>query len=345
MRLRKDERGKGNAQESEPASPSRKGGIIMPHNLLTALLNLALMAVLFVNSLPTDLQPAADTRARSSDVSGSLVIVGGGELPDSVRNRFLELAGGKQARLVIIPTASEEADKLPLMESVPFWKSQDVASVEFLHTRDPRHANDPAFVEPLTRATGVWMSGGDQSRLLEPYHGTLVEKELQNLLARGGVIGGTSAGASAMSAVMITGGDPAARVGIGFGLLPGVVIDQHFQNRNRLKRLLGVLATHPDCTGVGIDEQTAVVVQGHMLTVVGNANVRLCPPDSYLDASQVKVLAAGDHADLAQVQRDALARSRPAATLLASAPQSGQTEGGGLMAHVGTPTLFAAPKK
>src|SRR5262249_25462749 len=151
-------------------------------------------------------------------------------------------------------------------------------SVVLLHTMDRDKANDPAFVKPLTEATGVWLSGGDQSRLIDAYHGTAVEKELRKVMQRGGVIGGTAAGARALSAVMIVSGNPDAKVGPGLGLLSDVVIDQHFQNRNRLKRLQGILAKHTTYLGLGIDEETAVVVEGHTGTVMGNANVRVCVP-------------------------------------------------------------------
>jgi cyanophycinase len=227
------------------------------------------------------------------------VIVGGGSLPDGVRNRFLDLAGGKNARLVIIPTAHTKADQLETMASYAYWKAQKVASVTFLHTRKPAEANDPKFVKPLIEATGVWFPGGDQSMLVAPYRGSLVERELHKLLARGGVIGGTSAGASAMSRLMIVGGNPRAQVGAGFGLLPEVVIDQHFHNRNRLPRLLGILAEHPQYLGLGIDEETAVVVHSGQATVLGNANVRLCLPGASKNAAQVRVLKAGEQIDLA----------------------------------------------
>src|SRR5262249_44630750 len=157
--------------------------------------------------------------------------------PDSVRNRFLELAGGKKARLVVIPTASEKAHRTGKSSSYEFWKAQPVASVSLLHTLNRGKANHAAFVKPLPEAPGVWLAGGDQSRLISAYRGTAVEKELRKVVSRGGVVGGTSAGASAMSSLMIVSGSPDARVGDGFGLLEGVVIDQHFANRNRLKRL------------------------------------------------------------------------------------------------------------
>jgi cyanophycinase len=231
------------------------------------------------------------------EVAGTLMIVGGGKMPDTVRDRFVQLAGGKKGRLVVIPTAS--ALDAQLKRSFNYWKAQDLASVDMLDTLDPKMANDPSFVKPLTEATAAWLGGGDQSRLADAYRGTAVERELRRLLARGGVVGGTSAGASVMSSVMITGGNPQARVGVGFGLLPDVVIDQHFQNRKRQQRLLGVLKEHPSCVGLGIDEQTAVVVHGHTFTVVGNANVWVClPPLAQEPASVTKVLKSGEPGEL-----------------------------------------------
>ncbi len=224
-------------------------------------------------------------------------------MPDGVRNRFLELAGGKNARLVIIPTAHTKADHLETMASYPYWRAQKVASVSFLHTRKHDEANDPKFVKPLTEATGVWLPGGDQSMLVAPYRGSLVERELHKLLARGGVIGGTSAGASAMSRLMIVGGNPLAQVGTGFGLLPEVVIDQHFHNRNRLPRLLSILTRYPQYVGLGIDEETAVVVHGGQATILGNANVRLCLPGESKNPAQVRVLKAGEKVDLGALLR------------------------------------------
>jgi cyanophycinase len=268
---------------------------------------------------PAALQAASKTdtpppRTAEREPPGSLVIVGGGVVPHSVRHRFLELAGGSKGRLVVIPTASQVVEHNRISGSYDSWKDQGLASVSLLHTRDPRQANDPAFVRPLTEATAVWLDGGDQTRLTNAYHGTAVERELRRLLARGGVIGGTSAGASVMSDVMITGGNPHARVGTGFGLLSDVVIDQHFQNRKRLRRLLGVLAHHRDCLGFGIDEQTAVVVSGHRFTVIGNASVHLCLPPSDQEPDGVaKLLRHGDSGDLLLLGRAVMARHHPAA--------------------------------
>ena len=112
---------------------------------------------------------------------------------------------------------------------------------------------DNVITQRSENQTGVWLSGGDQSKLVAAYQGTAVEKELQRLLARGGVIGGTSAGAAVMSQVMILGGRTPVAVGTGFGFLKGVVVDQHFLTRHRLDRLLGVLARYPQYPGLGME--------------------------------------------------------------------------------------------
>lgn len=243
-----------------------------------------------------------------NDIAGALVIVGGGGFPDDIRNCFLQLAGGKSGRLVIIPTASEQADRTHRYPSYEYWQTQGLASVSMLHTLDPKKANDPTFVKPLTEATAAWLDGGDQTRLANAYRGTAVEKELRKLLTRGGVIGGTSAGASVMSDIMITGGNPDAHVSEGFGLLSNVVIDQHFQNRKRRQRLLRVLAIHRECLGLGIDEATAVVVKGHTFTVLGKANVTVCLPPTEHDKDSVRLLKSGDVDDLHQLSKNVLAR-------------------------------------
>src|SRR5262249_15069647 len=95
-----------------------------------------------------------------SSVPGALVLVGGGGLPKAIRDYFLELAGGKRARLVVIPTASSKADTPDQLKSFGYWRDQDVASVTLLHTRRREQANDPTFARPLHDATGVWLSGG-----------------------------------------------------------------------------------------------------------------------------------------------------------------------------------------
>jgi cyanophycinase len=243
--------------------------------------------------------------AQPAAPGGSLVLVGGGGLPDSIRQRFLQLAGGPAARLVIIPSASALPDAPA--QSLAFWQSAPVQSVRVLHTACRDEADDPHFSALLRDATGVWLSGGDQTRLTAIYGGTAVERELGNLLRRGGVVGGTSAGASVVSAVMMAGPGPAGR---GFGLLPDTIVDQHFSNRGRLPRLLALLRRHPGQVGLGIDEQTAVVIRGGEVSVLGKATVTVASADP---RPSVQVYRAGSrfaHAGVGAGSRAGLTLAR-----------------------------------
>lgn len=249
-------------------------------------------------------------------VPGALVICGGGPTPPAVRDRFVQLAGGREAKIVVIPTASTLADTDAVQSKLDFWREQPVASVELLHTLSRETADDPEFVKPLRDATGVWFSGGYQWRITDAYLGTAVEKLVHGVLKRGGVVGGTSAGAAVMSPVMIRRGMPQAEVGQGFGLLPGSVIDQHFLARNREPRLIGVLTNYPGLVGFGVDEQTALVVQGRRLSVEGNSKVITCLPGTSGQPVKRAELKPGDQADLIALSRAAIARwrqQRPAA--------------------------------
>jgi len=265
---------------------------------------------------------AADppSRADAGDKAGSLIIIGGGKLPDPIRDHFLELAGGKKAHIVVIPTANVKAEQPNMLATYLWFKAQELQSVEIVHTRDRAKADDPDFVKPLTEATGVWLMGGDQSRLAEVYHGTAVEKELKKGIDRGGVVAGTSAGAAGMSSLMIVGGTENAVIGDGFGLVSNVVIDQHFWNRRRLNRLLGVLAKHPECPGIGIDEETAIVVKGLTATVMGNGNVRACLCERGETPASIQVLKDGEKLDLAALVSAALAREKPGVDAKTAAP-------------------------
>lgn len=233
---------------------------------------------------------------------GSLVICGGGRIPEEVKTRFIDLAGGRSARIVVIPTANGNADKLDDNAALAPWKQLGVAWVRLLHTRSRDRANDPSFWQPLVEATGVWLTGGKQHRLTEAYVGTEVELQLKELLLRGGVIGGSSAGAAAMTRVMIAGGRDEATEGQGFDLLPGSVVDQHFMKRNRIARMLNILTRHPDLLGFGIDERTALVVEGQHLSVIGDSYVLACLPDREGHSPHFQVLKSGDETDLGRLK-------------------------------------------
>jgi cyanophycinase len=224
----------------------------------------------------------------------------------------VQAAGGAKGTLVVIPTASALADKEPAKSTIDLWQKRGVPRVSVMHTRARDKANDPDFANPLKEATAVWFGGGDQKRLTDTYKNTLVEKELHQLLQRGGAIGGTSAGAAVMSKLMITGGKNAADFDEGFGFLPNGVVDQHFLKRNRVDRLLDVLHRQPGWFGLGIDEGTAAVVQGRTITLVGDSMAMVCQRSTPDRAASCHVLRAADKVDLVEISGAALQRARKA---------------------------------
>ncbi len=234
-----------------------------------------------------------------------------GSLPPEVRDHFVTLAGGREGHLVVIPTGNRNIDNPPpglLASYLEPWRSRGVVSVQLLHAKTRKEADSPGVAGLLDGATGVWISGGSQVRLAEIYRGTEVERRMGAVLARGGVVGGTSAGAGVMTRVMIAGGRADAVVGEGLDLLPGAVIDQHFLRRNRLGRLVGVVKSRLGLVGLGVDEGTALVVdlKARRARVEGKSYVVACiadPPalpadDTSLIPIRTEALKAGDEVDL-----------------------------------------------
>ncbi len=244
---------------------------------------------------------------------GSLLIAGGGTLPAEIRERFLDLAGGsQQAHLVVIP--AYDASESQIASLSEFWRKLGVASVQVLHARSRAEANQQEFAEPLDSATGVWLSGGTQSWLSAQYAGTQVEDRLQAVVRRGGVVGGSSAGAAAMSKVMIEQGLEEAVEGVGFDLLQGAIVDQHFLRRSRLNRLLRLMQSHPDLIAFGIDEETALVVQvpHGRLGVIGASYVLAYVPSTDAGPPRFEILKHRDQIDLAGLKSGTVRVSSPA---------------------------------
>jgi cyanophycinase len=242
---------------------------------------------------------------------GTRILAGGGKMPDAVYERFLALAGGAEmARIVLIPTASGSADEAAeRAKTLARWQQAHPGyRFEVLHTRDRATADREDFTAPLRSATAVWLGGGVQQNLADAYLGTRVERELQALLARGGVVGGTSAGTAIQTKVMIASGRDAPEMATGFDFVPGAISDQHFLARKRLPRLQQALALHPGCFGLGIDEGTAVEIGGRTLTVHGASKAVLVLGATPTDAGRVVELAAGERADLVAWQRATRAR-------------------------------------
>jgi cyanophycinase len=207
--------------------------------------------------------------------AGALVIHGGGRLDRETVNEIVKLAGGPEAPFVIIPTADEGDPSATALADKSFLRRAGVTNITVLHTRDRDVANSPAFCEPLTKSRGVWLGGGRQWRLADAYLGTRVVTELHALLARGGVIAGSSAGATIQGSYMVRGAPEGNHIMMakgheeGFGFLKNTAIDQHVIARKREADLLPVIAAHPALLGLGIDEGTAIIVQGDRARVVG----------------------------------------------------------------------------
>lgn len=234
------------------------------------------------------------------DRGGALVLHGGGEHIDDVCNEFVRIAGGKKARLVLIPSAYPFDDDESYSDAYEGWKNYDVTSFDFLHTDDPDEADSADFCKILEVATGVWIGGGAQARLTYRYGGRRVEQLLRNVLERGGVVGGTSAGASVVSGLMIRDGSATqAATDRGFGLAQRLVVDQHFSERGRFPRLLGVLEDHPRYFGIGLDEDTGIVLSGNELRVIGKGRVAVCVgPTTTRGGVTVHRLEDGEEAEL-----------------------------------------------
>ncbi len=213
--------------------------------------------------------------------SGTLVIAGGGALPDRITQTFVEASGGKGARIAVFPTASGEAARAAAA-SVDRLKALGATCVVL----DPRtRPQAEACIPDLEGCTGIWFTGGDQKRIHDLIVGTGLHKALLQAYQKGAAIGGTSAGAAVMSRLMLAGQADVSetapgtyRTLEGLGLLPGCIVDQHFLRRSRHNRLLSLLMEHPDHLGLGIDEETAVVVRGRTFKVVGNGRVLVMDP-------------------------------------------------------------------
>lgn len=210
---------------------------------------------------------------------GTLLLAGGGDLDPGIWRRFVDLAGGAEARIVTIPTAGTDEDLDQGWPGVEELHAAGARSVVVLHTRDRALADDESFVEPLREATGVWISGGRTWRLVDAYLDTRVHEELLALLDRGGIVGGSSAGASIQASFLMRGDPETNQTAFsplypqGFGFLDHAAVDQHLIARGRQGDLWQVLELHPDLLGIGLDEGTALIITGDSAQVVGASRV------------------------------------------------------------------------
>jgi cyanophycinase len=223
------------------------------------------------------LQPDHDLRTK-----GALVIIGGAEEREGdckILRAFMRLAGGRAAQIVVLTAATSEPQEAG-ETYIDVFEDLGAASVWVVDTRNQNDANHVNAVRAIGKATGIFFTGGDQSRIMERLQGTLLEDVIRKRHAEGAVIAGTSAGAAIMPEVMIVRGESetsprgdAVTLGTGMGFVAGILVDQHFAQRGRLGRLLTALLLKPSTLGIGVDENTALIVQGHEFEVIGEGAV------------------------------------------------------------------------
>lgn len=232
--------------------------------------------------------------------NGSLVIVGGAMRDQAIVERFLRLAGGADAPIVLIPTAGGAEEYDQFWSGARQFKAAGATNITVLHTTDRNVSNTDEFVQPIKDARGVWFGGGRQWRLADSYLDTKVHEELWALLERGGVIGGSSAGATIQGSYLARGDTETNTImmgdhEVGLGFVKNVAIDQHLIRRNRQFDLIEIIETRPELLGIGIDENTAIVVDGDEFQVMGQGYVAIYDHERMLDSGgKFYFLAPGD---------------------------------------------------
>jgi cyanophycinase len=219
--------------------------------------------------------------------NGTLLIVGGNMRDPAIASKFIELAGGPDKNFVIVPTAggNRNADKTVRIyneeQVVAAWKKRGLKNVTMLHTHDPKIADTEEFVQNLRKANAVWFDGGRQWNIVDSYANTLTLKEFHKVLERGGVIGGSSAGATIQGDYLVRGAisgpdvmmAPEPEHQSAFAFLRRSAIDQHINARSRWDDLIPVIKKFPKLLGIGLSEDTAIVVKGDVFEIIGTWKV------------------------------------------------------------------------
>ena len=250
-------------------------------------------------SKPTSSSDLPDTMATGP---GVLMPIGGAEdkLDDKViLSEFVKLSGGDQARIAIVPTAS--SIETAGLRYKAIFLGLGVQSAEVVYIGSREDANSEDTLDLVSNATGVFLTGGNQMRLSSIIGGTRLEQLVRERHEAGAVVAGTSAGASILSAHMVamgaSGATPKLRMAqmfAGFGLISNVIIDQHFRQRDRIGRLLALVAGNPGLLGIGIDEDTSVVIDNDgTLRVVGRHSVTIVD-GSHMQSDIFEVKRYGD---------------------------------------------------
>ncbi|MEG4246337.1 cyanophycinase [Microcoleus sp. MON2_D6] len=218
----------------------------------------------------------------SNEVQGKLLIIGGAEDKEGdckILREFLRCAGGTKAHIAIMTAATSLPGEVG-DNYIRVFERLGAEDVRVVDTQRPEDANNRDYLEAIEQATGIFFTGGEQARIISCLKDTILDAAMHKRFSEGIIIGGTSAGAAMMPDVMIIEGDSETNprvdvvaMGPGMGFLPGVVIDQHFAQRGRLGRLVSALLLQPAVLGFGIDENTAILVHGDELEVIGENSV------------------------------------------------------------------------
>jgi cyanophycinase len=283
----------------------------MSTQLLRRALFPLLLAALTLSACTTSAEETAPEPAVA--VPNGTLMLAGGAIESALYAEFVQLAGGADAKIVYVPTAAQSVD----IDETQAYVRENAAQVgatpdnmTVLHTRDSLVADTDSFAAPLETADAVWFSGGRQWRLVDAYSGTKTLEGFWSVLERGGVIGGSSAGATIQGSFLVRGDTETNTIMMGnhqegFGFLPNSAVDQHLLARDRQYDLIPVIETHPELLGIGIDENTALVVQGDTARVVGESLVAIYDPRRWTQADSTLArddkfffLEPGDRFDL-----------------------------------------------
>ena len=208
---------------------------------------------------------------------GTVIVVGGGSMGPEIYEAFIKAAGGPDALIIDVPTAGGAAE-YPA-DGGQAWRRAGARNVRVLHTRDRKLADSDSFVAILEQAGGVWFGGGRQYHLMDVYAGTKTEQAFRAVLERGGVVGGSSAGATILGSFLVRGA-PSNNNFImyypgyekGFGYLRDVGVDQHVVARERLPDLAdSIMPRFPNLLGISEDEGTAWVIKGDTGVIIGRS--------------------------------------------------------------------------
>jgi cyanophycinase len=268
-------------------------------SLLVIALVLSLVGVVTPAQQPAPAAPAAAAPAKPAPsavegppeygpATGTLVIIGGGATDGTgIMEKFIELAGGPEKKFIIVPTAGGNRrqdgtlNEYKEEDVVQGWIRRGVKNVKMLHTHDPKVADTEAFVKDLREADAVWFNGGRQWNIVDSYANTLTYKEFHKVLERGGVIAGSSAGATIQGEYLVRGDTSGPNVMMtqepnhqeAFKFLRNVAIDQHINTRNRWDDLIPVIQKFPKMLGIGLSEGTAIIVKQDTFEVMGKWKV------------------------------------------------------------------------